>query len=130
MTCEFIATDTAPAAVGPYSQAVRARGMVYVSGQLGLDPKSGQFAGDTFEAQARQALANMNAILVAAGCSVTDIVSVDVFVTDLSNFKLFNSIYDEFMAGHRPARAAVQVSALPLGGVVEVKCVALCKDAA
>lgn len=130
MTCEFIATDTAPAAVGPYSQAVRARGMVCVSGQLGLDPKSGQFAGDTFEAQARQALANMNAILVAAGCSVTDIVSVDVFVTDLSNFKLFNSIYDEFMAGHRPARAAVQVSALPLGGVVEVKCVALCKDAA
>ncbi|HCU68960.1 MAG TPA: reactive intermediate/imine deaminase, partial [Desulfomicrobium sp.] len=77
------------------------------------------------EAQARQALANVGAILSASGCGVTDIVSVDVFVTDLSNFKLFNAIYDEFMAGHRPARAAVQVSALPLGGVVEVKCVAV-----
>ena len=122
---EFIATDKAPAAVGPYSQAVCAAGFVYVSGQLGLVPATGAFAGPDFEAQARQALANVGAILAASGCGVTDIVSVDVFVTDLSNFKLFNAIYDEFMAGHRPARAAVQVSALPLGGVVEVKCVAV-----
>ena len=122
---EFIATDKAPAAVGPYSQAVRAGGFVYVSGQLGLVPATGVFAGPDFEVQARQALANVDAILSASGCGVTDIVSVDVFVTDLSNFKLFNAIYDEFMAGHRPARAAVQVSALPLGGVVEVKCVAV-----
>jgi len=122
---EFIATDQAPAAVGPYSQAVCAGGFVHVSGQLGLVPASGQFAGPGFEAQARQSLANVGAILAAAGCAVTDIVSVDVFVTDLANFKLFNAIYDEFMAGHRPARAAVQVAALPLGGVVEVKCVAV-----
>lgn len=122
---EFIATPHAPAAVGPYSQAVRAGGMVYVSGQLGLVPATGQFAGPDFESQARQTLNNMGAILAAAGCAVTDIVSVDVFVTDLANFKLFNTIYDAFMAGHRPARAAVQVAALPLGGVVEIKCVAL-----
>ncbi len=125
---EFIATDKAPAAVGPYSQAVRAGGFVYVSGQLGLVPATGQFAGADFEAQAQQALANMGAILAESGCVLTDIVSVDVFVTDLGNFKLFNGIYDGFMAGHRPARAAVQVSALPLGGVVEIKCVALARS--
>lgn len=125
---EFIATDKAPAAVGPYSQAIRAGGFVYVSGQLGMVPATGQFAGADFEAQARQALANMGAILSEAGCRITDIVSVDVFVTDLANFKLFNGIYDEFMAGHRPARAAVQVSALPLGGIVEIKCVALARS--
>jgi 2-iminobutanoate/2-iminopropanoate deaminase len=124
---ERIATDQAPAAVGPYSQAIKAGGMVYVSGQLGLLPGTGQFAGPDFESQARQALVNMGAILTAAGCLTVDIVSVDVFVTDLANFKLFNTIYDTFMAGHRPARAAVQVSALPLGGVVEVKCVALAR---
>ncbi len=124
----FIATDKAPAAVGPYSQAVRAGGFLYVSGQLGLVPDTGQFAGADFEAQARQALSNMGAILSEAGCATTDIVSVDVFVTDLANFKLFNGIYDEFMAGHRPARAAVQVSGLPLGGIVEIKCVALARS--
>jgi 2-iminobutanoate/2-iminopropanoate deaminase len=125
---EFIATDKAPAAVGPYSQAVRAGGFLYVSGQLGLDPATGRFAGEEFEAQARQVLANLGAILAEAGCAITDIVSVDVFMTDLANFKLFNAIYDDFMAGHRPARAAVQVSALPLGGVVEIKCVALARS--
>jgi 2-iminobutanoate/2-iminopropanoate deaminase len=125
---DFIATDKAPAAVGPYSQAVRAGGFLYVSGQLGLVPGTGRFAGEDFEAQARQALANLGAILVEGGCVIPDIVSVDVFVTDLANFKLFNAIYDEFMAGHRPARAAVQVSALPLGGVVEIKCVALARS--
>jgi 2-iminobutanoate/2-iminopropanoate deaminase len=125
---EFIATDKAPAAVGPYSQAVRAGGFLYVSGQLGLVPATGRFAGEDFEAQARQVLANLGAILAEAGCAITDIVSVDVFMTDLANFKLFNAIYDDFMAGHRPARAAVQVSALPLGGVVEIKCVALARS--
>ncbi len=125
---EFIATDKAPAAVGPYSQAVRAGGFLYVSGQLGLVPATGQLAGEEFEAQARQVLANLGAILAEAGCAITDIVSVDVFMTDLANFKLFNAIYDDFMAGHRPARAAVQVSALPLGGVVEIKCVALARS--
>lgn len=125
---DFIATDKAPAAVGPYSQAVRAGGFLHVSGQLGLVPGTGLFAGEAFDAQARQALANLRAILAEGGCAITDIVSVDVFVTDLANFKLFNAIYDEFMAGHRPARAAVQVSALPLGGIVEIKCVALARS--
>lgn len=122
---QILATKQAPAAVGPYSQAVRAGGFVFVSGQLGLVPETSAFAGPDFESQARQALANLDAILQAAQCAITDIVSVDVFVTDLANFGLFNTIYAEFMHGHRPARAAVQVAALPLGGVVEVKCMAV-----
>lgn len=124
MSIVYIQTDKAPAAVGPYSQAVRVGDMIHVSGQLGLDPGTGAFAGSDFAAQARQALTNIQAILAEAGCGMKDIVSADVFVTDLGNFKQFNDIYFEFMGGHKPARAVVQVSALPLGGVVEMKCVA------
>lgn len=125
MTLSFVATAQAPAAVGPYSQAVKAGNTVYISGQLGLVPQTGQFAGPDFDAQARQALVNMGAILESAGCRIADIASVDVYVVDLANFKAFNAIYAEFMGEHRPARAAVQVAALPLGGLVEVKCVAV-----
>lgn len=121
---QYIETKQAPAAVGPYSQAVRAGNMVYVCGQLGLVPETGGFAGADFESQARQAMANIRAILAEAGCGMDDVVNVDVFVTDLGNFRKFNSIYVEFMGGHKPARAVVQVAALPLGGVVEIKCVA------
>lgn len=124
MSIVYIQTDKAPAAVGPYSQAVRVGDMIHVSGQLGLDPGTGSFSGSDFAAQARQALTNIQAILAEAGCGMKDIVSADVFVTDLGNFKQFNDIYVEFMGGHKPARAVVQVSALPLGGVVEMKCVA------
>lgn len=123
---QYIETKEAPAAVGPYSQAVRGEGMIYVSGQLGLMPDTGRFAGTDFASQARQTLANMGAILAAAGCGIKDVVSVDVFMTDMENFKEFNAIYAEFMDGYKPARAVVQVSGLPLGGVVEVKCTAQC----
>ena len=120
---DIIATDQAPAAVGPYSQAVRSGDLVFVSGQLGLDPATMAFP-EGFEAQARRSLANMGAILEAAGCAVADILSVDVFLVDMAEFKTFNAIYAEFMGEHKPARAAIQVAALPLGGLVEVKCVA------
>lgn len=120
---DFVSTKKAPAAVGPYSQAVAAGGFLYVSGQLGLVPETMKLT-EGFEAQARQALANLGAILGAAGCAVTDIVSVDVFLTDMAEFKAFNAIYAEFMGGHKPSRAAIQVAGLPLGGMVEVKCVA------
>ena len=124
MSIVYIQTNKATAAVGPYSQAVRVGDMIHVSGQLGLDPGTGAFAGSDFAAQARQALTNIQAILAEAGCGMKDIVSADVFVTDLGNFKQFNDIYVEFMGGHKPARAVVQFLALPLGGVVEMKCVA------
>ncbi len=120
----FVHTEKAPAAVGPYSQAVQAGGFVFVSGQLGLDPAS-MTLREGFEAQARQALANIGAILAQAGCAVTDIVAVDVFLLDMAEFKNFNGIYAEFMGTHKPARAAIQVAGLPLGGLVEIKCVAV-----
>ncbi len=119
-----VATTNAPAAVGPYSQGVQAGSLVMVSGQLGLDPAGGGLAAD-FAAQARQALANCKAILEEAGCTIDNIAAVDVFVTNLGRFQEFNVIYADFMGEHRPARAVVEVSALPLGGLVEVKCMAL-----
>lgn len=120
----FVHTEKAPAAVGPYSQAVQAGGFVFVSGQLGLDPAT-MTLREGFEAQARQALANIGAILAQAGCAVTDIAAVDVFLLDMAEFKNLNGIYAEFMGAHKPARAAIQVAGLPLGGLVEIKCVAV-----
>lgn len=119
----LIATANAPAAIGPYSQAVAAGGMLYVSGQLGLNPETMTLPAD-FSDQAEQALKNLGAILKEAGCSVEDIVSVDVFLIDMGEFKTLNGIYASFMGDHKPARAAVQVAALPLGGLVEIKCIA------
>ena len=119
----LIATDKAPAAVGPYSQAVAVDGMLYVSGQLGLNPETMTLPA-SFSDQAEQSLKNLGAILEAAGCSVKDIVSVDVFLVDMGEFKTLNGIYASFMGDHKPARAAVQVAALPLGGLVEIKCIA------
>jgi len=121
---KFVSTQGAPATVGPYSQAVEAGATVYVSGQLGLIPETMTFPAD-FEGQARQALRNLGAIIEASGCLIADIASVDVFLVDMSQFKAFNAIYSEFMGDHKPARAAVQVAALPLGGLVEVKCIAV-----
>jgi 2-iminobutanoate/2-iminopropanoate deaminase len=119
-----VSTDEAPAAVGPYSQGIDTGSLVMVSGQLGLDPNGEGLAAD-FAGQAKLALNNMHSILRESGCDVPDIASVDVFVTNLGRFQEFNAIYAEFMGDHRPARAVIEVSALPLGGLVEVKCMAV-----
>ncbi len=125
-------TENAPAAVGPYSQACAMGNILYVSGQLGIDPASGAFAqgadkeGD-FSAQARQALENLSAILKACGSDLNLVMSVDVFLTNMGRFKEFNAIYADFFSEHKPARAAIEVTGLPLGGMVEVKCVAAIK---
>lgn len=121
----FIRTDAAAAAVGPYSQGVDAGSLVFVSGQLGLTPGSGEFAGPDLASQTRQALANMRAVLEAAGLQPGNVIAVDVFLTDMASFTEFNEIYAEFFAGHKPARAVVEVSGLPKGGLVELKCIAL-----
>jgi 2-iminobutanoate/2-iminopropanoate deaminase len=123
---KLIHTDNAPAAVGPYSQAAAANGMLFVSGQLGIIPGKGEFA-EGFEAQTRQALENMKSILEAAGSSLEKVLAVDVFVLDMKKFADLNAIYSEYFVNHKPARAAIQVGALPLGGLVELKCVALSK---
>ncbi len=121
---KLIHTDKAPAAVGPYSQAVTDGNTLFVSGQLGIIPGEGKLA-DGFKAQTRQALDNMRAILAEAGSSLDKVLSVDVFVMDMGRFADLNAIYAEYFTDHKPARAAVQVAGLPLGGLVEFKCVAL-----
>ena len=122
MTHQSIQTDGAPAAIGPYSQAVVAGSMMFVSGQLGLDPKTGEMAGEDFATQTRQALLNLQQIITAGGFSLDQVVAVDVFLTDLSRFANFNGIYADFFSDHRPARAVVEVSALPKNALVEIKC--------
>jgi 2-iminobutanoate/2-iminopropanoate deaminase len=117
-------SDQAPAAIGPYSQAVSVDGWLYTSGQIALDPGSGQIVDGGFEAQARQVLANLRQVLAAAGCAFADVVKATIYVTDLAHFPRLNELYGEALAGHRPARSTVQVAALPKGALVEIDLVA------
>jgi len=121
----MITTKDAPSAIGPYSQAVAGGGLVFVSGQLGLDPKSGEFAGEDLADQARQAMENMCAVLGAAGSDLNLVLCVEVYLTDMSRFADFNEIYAKYFPSHRPARAVIQAAALPKAAKVEVKCTAL-----
>jgi len=127
MALTSIQTNRAPAAIGPYSQAVRVDKWLFVSGQLGLDPGSGQLVGDGLVEQTRQALENIRHILDAAGLGLQEVVSVDVFLLDIAKFAVFNGIYEGFFGDHKPARAVVEVRGLPRGALVEIKCIA-CKS--
>ncbi|MEB3321678.1 MAG: Rid family detoxifying hydrolase [Synechococcaceae cyanobacterium] len=122
-----VTTDAAPAPVGPYNQAVRAGGMLWCSGQIALDPASGQMVGEgDVEAETRQVLANLRAVLAAGGVGPAAVVRTTVYLTDLGDFTRVNAIYAEmFGAGTSPARACVEVSALPRGARVEIDAVAL-----
>ena len=117
-------TDDAPAAIGPYSQAVEIDGWLYTSGQVGLDPATGKIVGGGFEAQAQRVFANLRAVLGTAGCTFSDVVKATVYLTDLADFATLNAIYGEVMGDHRPARSTVQVAALPAGALVEIDLVA------
>lgn len=119
-----IQTQQAPAAIGPYSQAIRAGNLVFASGQLGLDPQTGKLQ-DGVEAQARQALANVKAVLAASGTSVERVVKVTMFLANLADFAKVNAIYGEVFNHEPPARSTIQVAGLPLGGLVEIEVVAL-----
>lgn len=125
MSREVIATTKAPAAVGPYSQAIKANGFVFTAGQLGLDPAAGKLVEGDVVDQARQALKNLQAILEAAGSSLEHVVKVTVFLKDINDFKRVNEVYAQFFTANPPARSAVQVAALPLGGLVEIEAVAV-----
>lgn len=125
MPLQFVHTEKAPAAIGPYSQAVQAGPWLFVSGQIPLEPETGRMVGDDFEAQARQALQNIQAVLNAAGYGMNDVVAVDVFLIDLGLFQTFNALYEKAFGAHKPARAVVQVSALPRGAQIEIKCIAV-----
>ena len=119
-----IHTDTAPAAIGPYSQAIRWDNTVYVSGQLPIDPATGAFAGEDIAAQTRQSLTNIKNILAAEGLEMSHVVKTTVMLKDIADFAAMNEVYAEFFAAPYPARAASQVAALPKDARVEIECVA------
>ncbi len=123
MEREIIATDRAPAAVGPYSQAVRVGDFVFTAGQIGLDPATGELRAGV-QAQTEQVLKNLQAILEAAGGGLGDVIKTTIFLTDISDFAAVNATYATAFPERPPARSTVQVAALPLGALVEIEAVA------
>ena len=119
-----VTTEHAPAAVGPYSQAIKANGMVFLSGQLGLIPETGKLP-EGIEEQTRQVMVNLAAVLSAAGSDMGRIVKTTIFLADMNDFLKVNALYAEAFSGAPPARSTVEVAALPLGGLVEIEAIAL-----
>ncbi len=122
---EFIHTDKAPKAIGPYSQAIKANGFVFCSGQIAIDPDKGEVIGETVREQTEQCLKNLFAVLEAAGSSPDKVVKTTVFLADMSTFSEMNEVYEKMFNGHKPARAAVAVKTLPKNVLVEIEAVAL-----
>ena len=120
-----IHTENAPAAIGPYSQAIEAGNTIYVSGQLPIDPATGAFAGEDIAAQTRQSLTNIKAILAEAGADMSNVVKTTVLLADMADFAAMNAVYAEFFTAPFPARAAFQVACLPKNALVEIECVAV-----
>ena len=120
-----IQTTKAPAAIGPYSQAVEANGFVFASGQLGINPATGEFVEGDVQAQTRQALTNARAIMNEAGLDLNNVIKTTVFLSDMANFAAMNEIYAEFFREPYPARSAVAVKTLPKNALVEVECIAV-----
>ena len=120
-----IQTTKAPAAIGPYSQAVEANGFVFASGQLGINPATGEFVEGDVQAQTRQALTNARAIMNEAGLDLNNVIKTTVFLSDMVNFAAMNEIYAEFFSEPYPARSAVAVKTLPKNALVEVECIAV-----
>ena len=123
-TKTIIVTDKAPAAIGVYSQGVRVGNTIYVSGQLGLNPQTGEMAGDDLESQVRQAIDNIEAILSKEDDGLEDVVSVDIFLDDLDTYSEFNSIYIEYFTQNFPARMVVEAARIPLDAKIEIKVIA------
>ncbi len=119
-----IQTDKAPAAIGPYSQAIEVNGFVFASGQIPIDPATNQFVEGGIREQTRQALLNAQAVMKAAGTDLTHAIKTTVFLSDIDNFALMNEVYAEFFQPPFPARSAVAVKALPKGALVEIEIVA------
>lgn len=123
---QAVETTSAPAAVGPYSQAVVGKGRIlFVSGQLPINPATGKFAGNDIDSQTKQSLENVKAVLQAAGMEMSDVVKTTVLLKDINDFSAMNQIYSGYFTGVYPARAAFQVAALPKGALVEIEAVAI-----
>jgi 2-iminobutanoate/2-iminopropanoate deaminase len=125
MKPEIVATDSAPAAIGPYSQAVKAGGMLYCSGQIALDPATMQMVGATAAEQAERVLQNLEAVLKAGGSSFDKVVRTTIYLVSMADFAAVNEVYGKRFPNHKPARATVAVKELPKQGLVEIDCIAI-----
>lgn len=129
MSKRWITTDSAPQAVGPYSQAVVDAGLVFCSGQIPLDPAAGTLVTGNVGEQTRQVLENLKAVLTAAGSSLDEVCKATLFLTDLADFSEVNDVYESYFGKQRPARSTIQVAALPLGARIEIEVIATIADA-
>ena len=127
MAMKQISTEKAPAAIGPYSQAIEHGGFIFVSGQLPIDPSTGSFPEGGVEAQTRQSLTNIKSILEEAGCGMDKVMKTTVLLSDMADFGAMNGVYSEFFTPPYPARCAFAVKTLPKGALVEIECIA-CND--
>lgn len=125
MTLQAISTDKAPAALGPYSQAILAGSMIFVSGQLPIDPAVGKIAAQSIEDMTRQSLENAKAILASAGATLNDVSKVTIFIKDMNDFAQINGVYAEYFSEHKPARSTVEVARLPLDARIEIEMIAV-----
>lgn len=128
MKKEIVTTDKAPRPVGPYSQAIKSKGWLYVSGQIALNPETGELVQGSFAEETRMVLENLKAIIEAGGSSLDHTVKVMIYLTDMNNFAEFNEIYTEYFGKSLPARACVEVNRLPKDVKIEIEAVALCSD--
>ena len=122
---EIITTDNAPGAIGPYSQAIRTGGFVFCSGQIPIDPATGNFVSDGMAEQTEQVLKNLAAVLMAAGSSLDNVVKTTVFLADMNDFAVMNEVYGRYFSDNKPARATVEAARLPRDARVEIECIAL-----
>ncbi len=122
---ETISTENAPGAIGPYSQAVKAGNLIFCSGQIPLDPQTGEFVSEEVAEQTRQVLKNLSAVLEAAKTSLNNVVKTTVFLADMNDFAQMNEVYAEFFSENKPARATVQAARLPRDARVEIECIAV-----
>lgn len=122
---ETISTNNAPSAIGPYSQAIKAGNMIFVSGQIPINPETGEFVSTDVKEQTVQVLKNLSAVLEAAGATLNDVVKTTVFLEDMNDFGVMNEIYGEYFNRNKPARATVQAARLPRDARVEIDCIAV-----
>ena len=122
---KIVSTEKAPKAIGPYSQAVEAKGFVFCSGQIGINPSSGNVEGTTIEEQTRQVMNNLSAVLQAAGSDLGKVVKCTVFLQDIEEFQAFNEVYGEFFSSNPPSRTTIQAGKLPRGAKVEIDAIAM-----
>lgn len=128
MPFNFVATDGAPQAIGPYSQGIRANGFVFTAGQVALDPRTGELVAGGISEQTSRALENLSAILTAAGAGLSQVVKTTVFLVDMADFAAMNEVYGRAFGTHRPARSTVAVAGLPRGARVEIEAIATVKS--